>query len=119
MSSVWRSAPVFQNQFAVRGTTFRKEQIAQINVGDPVCLEPEPTNPYDSNAIQVLVIRGNEQIHIGYVPRELCGEIMALLEGNHDGIWNTAVASVDGARVFVSFESGRLVGRQKSVWRGD
>jgi len=42
----------------------------------PAYLEHEDTNPYDPNAIKILVedLNGNK-FHIGYVPKELCKEI--------------------------------------------
>ena len=35
-------------------------------------LEPEPTNPYDHNAIKVLA---NDGHHVGYVPKDMTAEI--------------------------------------------
>jgi HIRAN domain len=40
-------------------------------VGDTITLEPEPTNPYDPNAIKCMFDMGGEAgvVHIGYIPK--------------------------------------------------
>jgi hypothetical protein len=57
-------------QFHLVGARFRPVEAQSIlleaEVGDPVQLEPEPTNAYDPNAIKVIY----KEHHVGYVPRE-------------------------------------------------
>lgn len=61
--------------FPLRGARFRglNEQHALLSafVGDEVLLVAEPTNPYDPDAIKVM-LNGH---HIGYVPRESTSRI--------------------------------------------
>lgn len=109
--------PAFSNRFAVRGTSFVAENVAQVCVGDDVCLDPEPTNEHDPRAIRVCVRKGNQLLHLGYVPREHCEVVHGLLATSN--MWNTRIHSVqqDGqtALLMVTFDSTRLLGRQASV----
>lgn len=53
--------------------TSRQEIIQQeVAEDDKLQLEPEPTNPYDSNAIKVLSRHGNQ---IGYLNREIAEKV--------------------------------------------
>lgn len=52
-------------EFLVAGVRFYNWKSADIQPGDTLTLEPEPTNPYDPNAIKVL--KGTTQV--GHVPR--------------------------------------------------
>lgn len=45
----------------------------------PVELIPEPDNPYDPNAVKVVV----DGAHIGYIKRESCKQILQLLAEDH------------------------------------
>lgn len=67
----------------VSGVTFdgRQSLIARISPSDPCRLVPEPSNPYDSNAIGVMVAHDGQVWHIGYVPREIAAEIAPYMEG--------------------------------------
>lgn len=67
----------------VSGVTYegRQDKIPQLLLSDPVRLEPEPTNPYDPNAIKVLIAHAGEIWHMGYVPKELAKTIAPHLEG--------------------------------------
>lgn len=69
----------------VAGVTYEGRQalIAQITTIDPCRLEPEPTNPYDPNAIAVKVAHGGEVWHIGYVPREIAAQVAEHLDGEN------------------------------------
>ena len=63
---------------SVAGVTFHQSAIeSALQSAAPaqmvVRLEPEPTNPYDKNAIRVLV-NGH---HVGYVPRTLAARLSA------------------------------------------
>ena len=40
-------------------------------------LEPEPTNPYDPNAIKILA---NDGHHVGYVPKDMTAEVRAFTQ---------------------------------------
>jgi len=67
----------------VAGVTYegRQDLIVQLSTSDPCRLVPEPTNPYDENAIAVHVAHGGEVWHIGFVPREIAAQIAGHLEG--------------------------------------
>ena len=67
----------------VAGVTFEGRQalIEQIRTSDPCRLVPEPTNPYDKNAIAVHVAHDGNVWHIGFVPKEIAAEIAPYLEG--------------------------------------
>ena len=67
----------------IAGVTFegRQSLIAQLTGREPCRLEPEPTNPYDSNAIAVKVAHGADIWHIGYIPREIAAEIAPHIDG--------------------------------------
>lgn len=71
--------------FNVRGVTFegRKEKLItllgeQRSVKYPACLIPDPANPYDSNAIAVYTRKPD--MHIGFVPKEICGVILCAIK---------------------------------------
>ena len=76
---------VFQTRVA--GVSFnnkdgssRQELLKEMKHDDPVLLEREPDNPYDSNAIRVVAQKGC----IGYIPRDLAKIIVqsgCLLQG--------------------------------------
>ncbi len=51
----------------VAGVSFRQEEVKKVQLDDKVELELEPNNPYDPNAIKV-IIGGH---WVGYVPRSL------------------------------------------------
>lgn len=87
------SAPVRElrpqwGEIEVQGESFRRDAVRRLfdELGLPAGgvtqqtahLEPEPSNPYDPNAIKV-VIRG---WHIGYVPNEISGEMATVLGGS-------------------------------------
>jgi hypothetical protein len=62
--------------FNLAGAQFRptEAQAAMLDlaVGQTVLLVPEPTNPFDPDAIKVVTLDDNDQPahHIGYVPRK-------------------------------------------------
>ncbi len=49
------------------GIQFKKQDWESYHVADLVTLVPEPSNPYDPNAIKV--IHDKTGIHIGYIPK--------------------------------------------------
>jgi hypothetical protein len=74
--------------FKVAGVTFdgRQALIAKLNGDEPVRAVPEPTNPYDKNAIAIHIAHGDEVLHVGYMPKDKAREYAPLLEGeNIDG----------------------------------
>lgn len=53
--------------------------LADLRVGQRLTLRPQPDNPYDPNAVEVL---GADDLRLGYVPRALARHIApALAEG--------------------------------------
>jgi HIRAN domain len=54
----------------VAGATYRPEALQddRFSPGQPVSLRPEPTNPYDANAVGIWDVSGS--IQLGFVPRE-------------------------------------------------
>ena len=67
----------------VAGVTFegRQAYLKQIDVSDPVKIEPEPDNKYDANALKVLVAHNGQIWHVGYIPRDLAATIAPHIEG--------------------------------------
>jgi single-stranded-DNA-specific exonuclease len=68
----------------VAGVTFEGRQalIAKLRGDEPCRIVPEPTNPYDKNALAVHVAMPDGTIaHVGYVPRDLAREVAPLLDG--------------------------------------
>jgi len=85
--------PEFENVFNVAGMFYRQDNVAGLQVGQDVCLEPEPTNVHDAQAIQVLVCpRPGVSQHIGYVPARLCPYVHACLQREQGcGIWDCRI----------------------------
>ena len=73
--SVWPKDAGMQNldyiEFEIAGMTYRSNLDKYIGEHAGT-LEPEPTNPYDSNAIKILASDGH---HVGYVPKDMTDEI--------------------------------------------
>lgn len=67
----------------VAGVTYEGRQsiIAALRGNEPCRLEPESDNPYDSNALKVVVATANGPQHVGYIPRDLAAKIAPHLEG--------------------------------------
>lgn len=65
----------------VKGNYFRpasaKEVFNELQDGDTLILEPEPTNQYDPNAIKVIEPESGE--FIGYIQKELSPSVAELL----------------------------------------
>lgn len=74
-------------EIEVQGESFRRDAVRRLfdELGLPAGgvtqqaahLEPEPSNPYDRNAVKV-VIRG---WHIGYIPNEISAEVATVVGG--------------------------------------
>lgn len=61
----------------------RQAIIAQLNGDEPCRIEPEPQNPYDSNALRVMVSHEGNLSHIGYVPKDVAAIIAPYLDGEN------------------------------------
>jgi hypothetical protein len=70
----------------------RRDACERLVVGDTVKFEREPDNPHDANAILVL---GDDDCELGYVPREDARDIAPLLDGGAEAnatvrrLWET------------------------------
>jgi hypothetical protein len=63
--------------------------------GVAVFLQREPDNPYDPNAIAVLVATTDTPANkVGHLPRDLAAKFAASLDKNPDG-WRATLESVD------------------------
>jgi hypothetical protein len=67
----------------VAGVTYegRQNTIAALRGDEPCRIVPEPTNPYDPNALAVHVATADGVKHVGFIPRHLAKDIAPLLEG--------------------------------------
>lgn len=67
----------------VVGVTYENRQdiIKTLDGSEPCRLAPEPTNPYDPNAIAVQVAKDGVIHHIGYIKRELAAEVSPAIDG--------------------------------------
>jgi hypothetical protein len=95
-----RAGVLYQADFPVRGAirfSERREACERLVEGDAVTLEREPDNAHDSNAILVL---GDKDCELGYVPREEAGQMAPLLdagaevEGTVHRLWETPEGKV-------------------------
>lgn len=77
--------------FELAGLYYRpkkaKERARELMSKESVFLEKDPTNPHDPNAIRVY---SDDYIHLGYVPRYLCSEILEYMDKE-----NASIAYVD------------------------
>jgi len=111
----------FPNTFAIRGVS--KEPfchlIDKVKQGMPVTLVPEPENPYDPNAVKVMVGGANgEMLHIGYVPRELA-EVVSKLLTEPGALWGAHICrllpeDVGKGAVVMFFARDVMLQRQES-----
>ena len=87
----------------VVGVTFSNEDcssrtriIAGMTESDKVCIERDPFNQYDANAVKVCVLKNGEKKQIGFLAKEIAAEISPKLRKNVTfnvsiagvGIWN-------------------------------
>jgi len=81
---------------AIAGATFREEGteiVTSLKAGQRYRLEREPSNPYDPNAVKVLVEdyqygrRKPRTYHLGYIPRKWSGTVTAVLKNNQLHTW--------------------------------
>lgn len=77
--------------FRLAGLYYRSDEAQKrarkLMSNESVFLEKDPTNPHDPNAIRVY---SGDHVHLGYVPRRLCSEILAYMDET-----NSNVAYVD------------------------
>jgi hypothetical protein len=91
---------LYEAEFAVRGAfrnSDRREACERLVDGDVVSLEREPHNSHDANAILIL---GDDDCELGYVPRDKAGELARLMEGGAEAeavvcrLWETPEGQV-------------------------
>ena len=58
----------------VAGVSFHQANLTHVQVGNCCLLVPEPSNPYDRNAIQVIA-DGQPKLMLGYIPKH-CNEVL-------------------------------------------
>ena len=68
--------------FYVAGARFHElpKVIHDLSIGNTLKLVPEPTNPYDPNAIKIIYETFEKSAFLGYVPAKFSSEISALME---------------------------------------
>ncbi len=83
----------YESAFFVHGLRHRgpgaEVEARRLAPGDPLVLKPEPENPHDPGALQILTTVGGT--HLGFVPRYLCDDVRCL----------QGVAGPEGVRVLV------------------
>ena len=87
----------------VVGVTFSNEDgssrariIAGMTESDKVCLERDPYNQYDANAVKVCVLKNGEKKQIGFLSKDIAANVSSKLRRNVNfevtiqgvGIWN-------------------------------
>jgi hypothetical protein len=91
----FREGVLYRSEFAVRGafrSEERREACERLSEGDTVTLEREPDNSHDTNAVLVL---GDADCELGYVPREKARELAPLLDAGAEAdavvrrLWET------------------------------
>jgi hypothetical protein len=87
---------------SVRGLAFgdRTANMAPLRPGDPVLLERERDNPYDANAIQVLLADGRP---LGYVARDAARGLAGHLDDDRDS-FTASVREIDAAAPLLRLE---------------
>lgn len=65
-------------RFYIAGVKFHEmhKVINDLEVGQTLTLEPEPDNPYDSNAVKIL----SNDVMLGYVPKKFSAEVSMMIE---------------------------------------
>ena len=78
--SVWPKDDGLRNidyiEFDIAGLTYRENIMKYMGEFEGT-LEPEPTNPYDENAIKILAPDGH---HVGYVPKDTTERVRGFAE---------------------------------------
>ena len=70
------------HKFYIAGVKFHqyKSILHDITKGDNLMLDPEPTNKYDPNAVQIHFNNSDKAAFLGFVPKKFSSEISGLLE---------------------------------------
>ena len=83
----------------VVGVTFSNEDgssrtriIAGMTESDKVCIERDPFNQYDANAVKVCVLKNGEKKQIGFLAKEIAAEVSPKLRKN--ATFNVSIAGV-------------------------
>ena len=90
-----------KRQFFIAGVQFRPREeirlaLEKMKSGDTLILQPEPTNKFDPNAVQILLdlpddgSTGIDRAFLGYVPKKFSSEVSAML-----GIGAPIICTVD------------------------
>ena len=68
------SERAWEVEFRIAGWQYGpgESMLSEIRAGETLLLEPEPNNPYDPNAVQILTRSG---VKLGYVPRYLTSDL--------------------------------------------
>ena len=78
----------------IRGVYFYKGkdllQSKSINIGNKVLLKHDPKNPYDSNAVEVILSKNKTKL--GHLPKEIAAKYVKLL--NNDCIKSVQISSL-------------------------
>lgn len=78
----WNKIRNILSDFTVAGTYYRTlediNRAENLQIGEELILEKEPTNEFDVNAIKVVT---NDSYHIGYIPKYLCRMFNEILVG--------------------------------------
>jgi len=69
-------------EFYVAGGRYHElpSAMKHLSVGNSLKLIPEPSNPYDPNAIKIIYETFEKSMFLGYVPAKFSSEISALIE---------------------------------------
>lgn len=94
----------------IKGISHYQEAASHCRIGDSVTLVPEPTNPYDSNAVRV----DCHQRKLGYVPRELASDIHEHVAGGKCSALIYDVLGEDSAGAFIGIEVQLSIPRRRS-----
>ena len=89
--------------FKIAGVKFHeyKKVIDKISENDILKLEPEPTNPYDPNAVKILY----QNTMLGYVPKKFSSEVSASIEAfGPDKVKCILTKFEKGAKTYEMFE---------------
>lgn len=55
--------------------TSRRDIISRMTEHDSICLERDPLNQYDSNAVKVCVFKDGRNQQIGYLPKDIAEQL--------------------------------------------
>ena len=75
-------SPTYNYEFYVAGVKFHqlKEIIGELEVGNELILQPEPTNKFDPNAVKILYDYEETPFMLGYVPAKISASVSASFE---------------------------------------